>query len=288
MDTLQPARGRSHVRHETRSHSSASTGTTTTRAVDRALAVLCAFTRETPWLGVSEINQRLGLHKSTVHRLLQVLLSRGMVAQDATHRRYALGYRVLALAQAVPGEATLRQVSRPHMQWLRTTTQETVGLYVATGDVRMCLEELESPQMLRMAAGAGRCFPLHRGAASKALLVDGPASGEPWQRATAALDAPTRAELARAVREVRHLGYAQSAGETVPGACSIAAPIRDPRGGVVAALMVGGPASRFQPETVPDFVAPLLEAVDRIQRDLRTAPATLLEGMPNMEAPATS
>jgi IclR family acetate operon transcriptional repressor len=241
------------------------------RTADRALAVLCAFSRETPSLGVTEISERLGLTKSTVHRLLQALVRRGLVAQDASRRGYTLGYRVLALAQAVPGEATLRQICRPHMEWLRSVTAETVSLYVVAGDVRMCLDELESPQLLRMAAGVGRCFPLDRGSASKALLADGPAGGDLWHRATAALADDRREGLKREVDELRSRGYAQSSGETVLGSASIAAPIRGPDGGILAALSVAGPASRFHADAVTGYAAALLEATERIGRDLAAA-----------------
>lgn len=263
----KPGSGR--TRSNTRTNAAAST----TRAVDRALAVLCAFSRETPTLGVTELSERLGLTKSTVHRLLQVLVNRGMVARDASQRGYALGYRVLALAQAVQGEATLRQICRLPMQWLRSVTQETVGLHVVAGDVRMCLEELESPQMLRMAAGVGRCFPLDGGAASKALLADGPANADIWHRATAVLPADRRERLRREVEELRAQGYAISRGETVPGSASIAAPIRGADGGVLAAISVGGPSSRFNEESVAGYAGALLEAVDRIRRDLEAAHA---------------
>ncbi|MGH2517498.1 MAG: IclR family transcriptional regulator [Ktedonobacterales bacterium] len=239
-----------------------------TGAVDRALAVLCAFSRETPVLGVTELSERLNLTKSTVHRLLQALLARGLVSQDPDRRAYALGYRVLALAQAVPGEASLREVCRPHMQWLRAATEETVGLYVVAGDVRICLDEIESPQMLRMSAGVGRCFPLDRGAASKALLADGPASGALWRRATNALPAPAQSRLTRDTEAVRERGYAASAGETVAGSASIAAPVRGPDGELMAALNVAGPASRFAEDVVPRYATALLEAVARIERDL--------------------
>lgn len=245
----------------------------TTRAVDRALAVLCAFSRATPTLGVTELSERLGLTKSTVHRLLQVLMSRGMVARDPSQRGYALGYRVLALAQAVQGEATLRQICRVPMHWLRSVTQETIGLYVVAGDVRLCLDELESPQMLRMAAGVGRCFPLDRGSASKALLADGPASADMWHRATGVLPADRKERLLGEIEELRVRGYAVSSGETVPGSASIAAPIRGADGSVLAALSVGGPSGRFTEETISGYAGALLEAVDRIKRDLEVAHA---------------
>jgi len=239
-----------------------------TRAVDRALAILCAFSRETPALGVTELSERLELTKSTVHRLLQVLVARGMAAQDPDRRHYTLGYRVLALAQAVPGEATLRQICQPYMQALRTATEETIGLYVVAGDVRMCLDELESPQMLRMSAGVGRCFPLDRGAAGKALLIDGPQQRELWRRATASLSLERHDQLVRELSQVRSRGYAQTAGETVAGSASLGAPVRGPDGGVMAALSVAGPASRFNGAAVERSAALLLEAAARIGRDL--------------------
>lgn len=242
-----------------------------TGAVDRALAVLCAFSRETPVLGVTELSERLSLTKSTVHRLLQALMARGLVAQDPDRRAYTLGYRVLALAQAVPGEASLRQMCRPHLQWLRTTTEETAGLYVVAGDVRICLDEIESPQILRMSAGVGRCFPLNRGSASKALLADGPASDALWRRATGTLSAPARPRLEHDIELLRERGYASSTGETVAGSASFAAPIRGPDGDVLAALSVAGPASRFTEDVVPRYVTALLEAVARIERDLAAA-----------------
>lgn len=247
----------------------------TMRAVDRALAVLCAFSREAPSLGVTELSERLGLTKSTVHRLLQALMVRGMVAQDPDSRDYTLGYRVLALAQAVSGEASLRRLCRPHMQWLRSVTQETIGLYVVAGDVRMCLDELESPQVLRMAAGVGRTFPLNCGSASKALLAEGPANGDLWQRATAQLSAEHTSHLIEEIEQLGQTGYTTSTGETVQGSASIAAPIRGEHSGIMAALSVAGPASRFDAETIARYGAALLEAVARISRDLAALTAPL-------------
>jgi len=239
-------------------------------AVERALAVLCCFSRETPTLGVTEIGERLTLTKSTVHRLLQALVAQGLVTQDAARGQYTLGYRVLALAQAVPGEADLRHICQAHMRWLLGVTQETIALYVSAGDVRICLDELESPQILRMSAGIGRCFTLPRGAAGRALLLDGPA-GELWRRGTAELSLPESARLLADLGEASEQGYVLTMGETVDGAASLAAPIRSPDGGVIAALSVGGPASRLTPDAVTRYSAVLLEAVARIERDLAAA-----------------
>jgi len=252
-------------------HSLADGNTSASSAVDRALAVLCAFSRETPTLGVTEISERLDLTKSTVHRLLQALLARGLVSHESDKRHYTLGYRILALAQAVPGEASLRQICRPHMQWLQALTEETVGLYVVAGDVRICLDEIESPQMLRMSAGVGRVFPLDRGAAGKALLIDGPSNSSLWLLVTASLPAARIAQLEEELRESRARGYSQTAGETVPGSASIGVPIRGTDGAILAALSLAEPASRFQGDVVTRHAIALLEAVSRIERDLAVA-----------------
>ena len=239
------------------------------RGVDRALSVLLAFSRETPSLGVTDLSERLGLTKSAIHRILRSLMAYGMVTQDHETRAYALGYRVLALAAGVSGEADLRRICQPHMQRLRAVTDETVALHVVAGDVRLCLEELESPQLLRMAAGVGRCFPLDAGAPAKALLVDGPANADLWRRATGRLSDERRARLIADLESVRAHGYAVTRGETVAGSASMAAPIRvGPREEVIASLGVAGPASRFNDAQV-ERVAPLLiETVGRIARDL--------------------
>lgn len=250
-------------------HASSALGTI--RAVERAVAVLCAFSRETPSLGVTELAEKLDLTKSTTHRVLQALMAHGLIAQDPAGRHYTLGYRILALAQAVPGDADLRHICQPHMRALLAATQETIALYAAAGDVRICLEELESPQVLRMTAGVGRCLPLDRGAASYALLIDGPQGGEQWQRVIARLSAERQEQLLDRVQAARAVGYAGSSGETVAGAASIAAPIRSADGLVLAALSVGGPAARFTEDAIARYTGALLDAVAKIQRDLSAA-----------------
>jgi DNA-binding IclR family transcriptional regulator len=246
-------------------------------AVERALAVLCTFSRETPLLGVTEISERLHLTKSTVHRLLQALVARGLVAQDAGQRQYTLSYRVLALAQAVPHGADLRHICHPHMRALLRLTQETVALYVGAGDVRICLDELESPQIIRMSAGIGRCFALPRGAAGRALLLDGPSGDDLWRRVAALLSSAEQATLAAEVSAARERGYVLTMGETVEGAASVAVPIRGTGGSIIAALSVGGPASRFTPDAVTRHAAVLLATVAKIERDLAAAFASMQE-----------
>jgi DNA-binding IclR family transcriptional regulator len=115
----------------------------------------------------------------------------------------------------------------------------------------------------------GRCFPLDRGAASKALLADGPASGDTWRRATAQLSAERLAQLRHDIESLRQTGFAVTRGETVDGSSSIATSLRSGSSGTVAAaLSVAGPLSRFSDERVATYAPLLLEAATRISRDL--------------------
>jgi DNA-binding IclR family transcriptional regulator len=88
---------------------------------------------------------------------------------------------------------------------------------------------------------------------------------------TSTLSSAESADFLDEVHQARERGYVLTMGETVDGAASLAAPIHGPDGGIIAALSVGGPASRFTPDGVTRFIAVLLEAVARIERDLAAA-----------------
>ncbi|MFD6463918.1 IclR family transcriptional regulator, partial [Streptomyces roseolus] len=133
-------------------------------------------------------------------------------------------------------------------------------LSIRRGDTRMYVDQIVPDQELRMEVALGVPYPLHAGSSSKAILAFLRKSEideyldrhelTPFTDATITTPRKLRTELA----EVRKRGYAISMGERQIGAASIAAPVLDHDGGVVAALSVCGPLSRFEPrmaECVP-------------------------------------
>lgn len=228
-------------------------GPVTSRAtsVEKAIDILFCFDSEHPQLRLTDISERVNLHKSTVHRLLSLLRKKGLIVSDPASQLYCLGPGVVELSWAVLRQQDLRTVCRPYLERLRRSSNETVSLYTRMGHKRLCVEELESGQDIKYSHTVGLTAPLHVGAPGKALLAFLPNEELESLLHELSLIAITpetltdpeqlRAEL----HATRKRGYAVSSGERSSGASAVAAPIRDWSGKTVAALGVLGPSQRL-------------------------------------------
>lgn len=232
----------------------------TVRAVERALDILLCFTKQRD-LGLTEIAGQIGLHKSTVHRLLTTLEDRGFVVRDSATEKYRLGLKIWELSvHLVEGDdpAILLQ---PRMEQLRDQLGETVSLYLLDGTDRLRIQAVQSNQAIRRVAPVGARLPLFVGASSKVLVAY---AGEAVLRQV--LDSPDwpsgvdRGEYMAQLDRIRDLGYATSYEEREPGAAAVSAPIFDRRGQLAAALSVSGPVSRMSPQSLKEFAPVLIEA----------------------------
>src|SRR3990172_3981161 len=142
-----------------------------TSAVERAIAVLECFSRKEPALTITEISQRLGLRKSTVHRLLTLLARQDMIARDVASLRYRLGPKVLYLGNVCAKQYRLRDFAMPIMRQVWEKCGETVTLTIRVGDHRMYLEQIESLQEMRVSVEIGKLLPISCGASGKILLA---------------------------------------------------------------------------------------------------------------------
>lgn len=241
----------------------------TVRSVERALDVLLCFAGQPGGLGVTQIAERVGLYKSTVHRLLQTLESRGFVRRDGVTERYHLGERVLELAASFPESADLPAVASPEMQRLRDETGETVSLYIRDGIERVRIHKAEGLQAVRRVVQLGERMPLYVGASSKVLLAYAP--DDVRQRVLAVDHLPAgfdREGLKGQMEEVRRQGLAVSIEERESGSAAVAAPIVDRAGRILAALAVSGPAVRFTPDAVARYGTLVRQTCDRISQRL--------------------
>lgn len=239
------------------------------RSVARALDILQAFGRGQPELGVTELARVLRLSKSTVHRLLRLLASRGVVAQDPATRRYRLGVELLWLGSLVRDGMDLRREALPVMRELQARAGETVNLNVERDGHRVCIEKVETSHPIRDFVDIGRPLPLYAGASGKVLLAHLPDQrvAEILRAADPAAIAgrlPTGAALRRELARIRRQGYASTSGERVEGASSVSAPVWDAEGRVVASLSISGPSYRFRPERVRVFARLVVSAAREI------------------------
>jgi IclR family KDG regulon transcriptional repressor len=220
-------------------------GKLTVRAVERALDILLCFTDETD-LGLTELASRVGLHKSTTHRLLASLEGKGFVIRNPSTDKYRLGFRVWELSANLAQSDDPSIVLLPEMELLRDRVGETISLYVRDGNERIRIQAVQSRQSIRRVAQVGARLPLYVGASSKILAAY--AGSEFLQRWRTEETWPEGFDVDAyyaQLADIREKGYATSVEEREVGAAAVAAPIVNRAGSLVAALSVSGPASRL-------------------------------------------
>jgi DNA-binding IclR family transcriptional regulator len=208
--------------------------------LDRAIDVLT--TVESGARTFTDIVAATGLTKPTAHRIIRALEEHRFLVQIGSYG-YALGPRLLSLAESAARTLPLRDLAHPALERLATTTGESAQLFVRDGDSRLCVDSVESVNELRTIVDIGATLPLTRGSAGKVLLAWAPDADRASQLAT--LDDDQRARLERMLATTRRRGWADSIGEREAGVASVSAPVFDADGILVAAASVSGPANRI-------------------------------------------
>jgi DNA-binding IclR family transcriptional regulator len=236
------------------------TAPNTVHVLERSARLLVALADSPRARTLQELGKLIGCSTSTVHRMLTTLADFYLVEKDPVTRRYRLGLGVFHLADARARQSDVRAVAKPRMEWLADYSLETVSLHVLMGRRVLCVEAIESTQELRLIVNVGRERQLAElGAKSKALLAYLPTEEQDsvldevdWER-VGTTRAALREELARTVET----GITRSFGERVAVAASLAAPIFDHRGQIIASLSIAGPKGRWTPEQM-DAAEPAL------------------------------
>jgi DNA-binding IclR family transcriptional regulator len=233
-------------------------------SVTSALLVLKVFSADEAEIGISSLAKRLGLAKSTVHRLAVTLAAEGFLEQNPENGRYRLGLSLFALGALVRRRMDVSNEARPLLGALRDKTQEAVHLAILSQSSIMYLYNLESSQAIGMRSYIGTLKPAYCTAEGRVLLAFSPpavidaviAAGLPARTPKTLTDA---AELRAALDEVRQTGYAVDDEESEVGMRGLAAPIRDISGKVVAAVGLAGPVQRLTKKDLralaPDVVS---------------------------------
>ncbi|MCR2804462.1 IclR family transcriptional regulator [Paenibacillus soyae] len=244
-------------------------GKSTVRAVDRALDILLCFTTKTDW-AMTEIAEHVGLHKSTVHRMLATLEEKGFIERDRSTDRYHLGLKVWELSANLSRTDDQATIWLPEMVRLRDLLGETVSIYVRDGAERIRMQAVQSNQPVRRVAPVGVRLPLYAGASSKVLIAYAdPAVQESILQSIAWPPMVDLDQYRLQLQEVLTQGYATSFEEREEGAAALSSPIFDRSGTLAAALSVSGPASRLTMQTMRDYAPVMIEAARRMGTMIR-------------------
>jgi IclR family transcriptional regulator, KDG regulon repressor len=223
------------------------------RAVERALDILLCFSQEDPMLSLTQVAERVGISKSTGHRLLATLERKRFVNRDFATGNYCLGFRFIEMASLVFRHAELERCVQPHLHRLSAECGETVDLAILDGAHVVYLQVVESAQRVRIAAEVGHRLPVFCTATGRAFMAYLPDEqvhailNEGLTRYTAhtRLALP---DLWEAVRIVRAQGFAMSEQEYEQDINAVAAPILDATRYPVAVIAVVGPSYRLSRE----------------------------------------
>ena len=246
-------------------------------SVANSIRLIKAFSDDEYEIGISNLAKRLGLAKSTVHRLASTLIDAGMLEQNSENGRYRLGLSLFELGSLVRRKMDVSSEAKPYLKMLREKTGETVHLAILDQASVLFINNLESEHAVRMSVNVGVRAPAHCTAVGKALLafqaadaVETVLAGAFETRTAKTISNAT--DLRQDLATVRARGYAIDDEELELGLRCIAAPIRDHSGNVVAATSVAGPAQRMTKKALSAFAPDVIAAADAISARLGYQP----------------
>lgn len=231
--------------------------------------VLRCFTIEQPVLGVTEIAVKVGLHKSSVSRILATLEQERIVARDETTRKYSLGLGLIAVAGPLLANLDVRRVSFPFLNELALATEETAVLTIWDGQESISVEQIPSIHQVKHTSAMGSRYNTALSASVQVFMAH-----EEATRAVDLLDSGSvlladnskseRDSYLKRLEAVRTRGYAANHGETSPDEVGVAAPIFDHRGTVVASAMIAAPYYRVDEKQLHQLGAACMRAASQI------------------------
>jgi IclR family acetate operon transcriptional repressor len=242
------------------------------------LDILLCFTPQEPRLTLTQIAEQVGMHKSTVLRLLHTLENKRFISRDKISGMYQLGWGFVEMASVMLHNLNIQRLIQPYLQCLSDESGETVDLAILDGDHVIYLEVVESPKRVKIAAAVGERLPVFCTATGKAFLAYLPSDqlkdvlSEGLARYTENT-LLTLEELYEDLNLTRERGFAISEQEYERDINAVAAPILDANDYPVAVIAIVGPAFRLSRERMEKFGGLIRETTKAIAHE--AGPATL-------------
>jgi IclR family pca regulon transcriptional regulator len=245
------------------------------QSLDRGLAVIRCFSSERPSLTLSEVAERTGLTRAAARRFLLTLQELGYVG--STGRQFSLRPRVLALGYAYLSSFSVAQIAQPHLEDLAEELHESCSVSVLDGDDIVYVARASANRIMTIALTVGTRLPPYPTSMGRVLLASLPEEElDAHLRRTELRKLTERTvvdetELRQILAKVAAQGWAAVDQELEAGVRSIAVPIRDSSGRVVAAINASAHAARVQMRTLEkQFLPRLLNAAQQIDAELAT------------------
>ncbi|MEA3082933.1 MAG: IclR family transcriptional regulator, regulon repressor [Paraburkholderia sp.] len=234
-------------------------------SVGRVFAILGAI-GDSGQIGISELSQKLGMSKTTVHRVIQTLKALGYVTQEIETERYRLTIRLFELGAKALESVDLVREADLEMRRIGQVTREAVHLGAFDEDAIIYIHKIDADYGLRMQSRIGRRNPLHSTAIGKVLLA--------WMDPAEAREVLSHVEFRKSTQKtlasadavlsilprVREQGYGEDNEEQEEGLQCLAVPVFDRLGRVIAGLSISFPTMRCGADTKSHYVALLKQS----------------------------
>lgn len=242
------------------------------KTVVRSMDILNLFIDHTE-LSFQEIIDLSGIPKTSVYRMLTSLEEMQFI-EKGTDLKYRLGLIFLKFGSLVSSRLDIRQIAYPVMKELHEDVEEAVNLIVQQEDEAVYIEKIDLKQKVRLFTAVGRTSPLYAGACSRIILSFLPDDKVRQYIENTKLKQFSKGtitdkdKLYGLIKQARKDGYTVSSSELEDHTCSVAAPIFDHNGDVVAGLSIAGIEANYQEEDIKVYSQKVIEAANEISAKL--------------------
>ena len=244
-------------------------------SIEKALEIMLKFQVIKPSWGIRELSTELDFSPATVQRILQVLKSYEFVRQDPDTRQYYIGNIYYRFLENLNSSNNLTRIGRKFMEHLAQASRETVHLNIIEGNLRICIDTIESPKVLKAGMPIGNQSPLYAGASAKCLLAFSTEAFQDHFFKTTDITPMTENTIVQADKlfeelyRIKEQGYAISLGERTPGLGSVSAPVFNYKREILASLSLAIPEIRFkQKDHLENCIDILTSAADSFSQAL--------------------
>jgi IclR family KDG regulon transcriptional repressor len=238
-----------------------------------ALRLLSLFTMDEPELNLSQLAERLEVGFSTAHRLANTLMHEGFIVKDPFTKNYRLGASILGMGNTIISQIDLCHFSGSILERLVKETGETAHISILKENQVVYLHKIDSVHPVHLLSHAGRQNPVHCTSSGQAILAYQSdsliekviAMGlTPYTSKT--ITSPSK--MKELLRTICKQGFAISLEEMHEGVSSIAAPVKDLTGEIIASVSIAGPTSRINSQKIPSLVELVKKAAADVSEQL--------------------
>ncbi|KUO76908.1 MAG: IclR family transcriptional regulator [Clostridia bacterium BRH_c25] len=246
----------------------------TVQSVERTLSILEVLSDYSEGLGVTDISEKVELHKSTVYRLLSTLINKDYVTQDKETNRYKITFKLYELGNKRIEKMNILSASKLYSKKLMESVNEVVHLVVREGNKIVYIDKVEANNTIRMASSIGKRSPMYCTSVGKAILAYLPVQEveEVWN--ISKVEKLTKytitnfEDLKRELNMVKEKGYAIDNEENEMGVRCVGAPIFNRFGEIEGAISISGPAIRITDEKLETMANEVIKHANLISMEL--------------------